>query len=179
MGIDKGNTNFAVMEFDSIYGVHYPSASGQQGGGNAVHFQYDILGTPTIVVITPDKLIANQQISPPNTTNVVAAVTAAGGIQQSCLTLIDLSETDQILFIGPNPVKNLARISIYINEPKNIEIEIFNLTGRRVLHIQPSFYSEGSTLIEANTTALPEGLYMAVLKEKGRILSKQKLIKTE
>lgn len=176
MGIDKGNSNAAVMEFDSIYGVQYPSASGQQGGGNAVHFQYDILGTPTIVVITPDKLIANQQISPPNTMNVVTAVTAAGGMQQSCLTSIDLLGSDQIFFIGPNPVQNMARISIYLNEPKNIEIELFNLTGQRVLHIRPSFYNTGSNLVEANMAALSEDLYMVVLKEKGRIISKQKLI---
>ncbi len=36
MGINWGNDNEGVHEFDSIFGLTYPTASGTQGGGNIV-----------------------------------------------------------------------------------------------------------------------------------------------
>lgn len=176
MGIDKGNTNDAVMEFDSLYGVYYPSASGSEGGGNPVHFQYDILGTPTIIVITPDHLIVNQQISPPSTTNVVEAVTNAGGIQQSCLTSVGLIEVDEMLTIGPNPVRARANISIFLQEAKNLEVAILTMTGQQIVSYNPALYSSGRHILQADLSDQPEGFYVVIVRENKRILSTKKLI---
>ncbi|MEZ5083867.1 MAG: T9SS type A sorting domain-containing protein [Bacteroidales bacterium] len=175
MGIDHGNTNEAVFEFDSIYGVHYPGISGLQGGGNAVHLQYNIMATPTIVVITPDKLIANQQISPPSTTNVVAAITSAGGIQQSCLTTVDLAKFDDILTLGPNPVTN--ELTIYIDkeiELSKVDVRIISSHGEMVF--KKTYVKLTQPAIRMNVSSLKTGIYIVEVCNGSTLFVRHKIL---
>jgi len=176
MGIDKGNTNANVIYFDSIAGIQYPSASGQQGSGNQAHLLYDIQGTPSIVVITPDKNIAVHQVYPPNFTSVVDSVTNAGGIPQSCTTDIPLEEEQEMLTIGPNPTQGLAYITLNLESDRQLEIQIFNLTGQRIIYYQPKYYPSGKHILRNDFSSIPEGLYFVQVKDNDSILSTKKLI---
>ena len=177
MGIDKGNTNYDVKVFDSIYGIHYPGVSGQGGGGNEVHFTYNIQATPTVVVITPDKLIATHQIFPPNTSNVVDSVLNAGGILQACITHIPaIINEKHILAIGPNPVMNYAYLTLHLEKSRYLEINILNLTGQSVVDYNPVFYESGTHLLKADLSGLPEGFYFVQIRENDQVISTRKLI---
>lgn len=174
MGIDHGNTNEAVFEFDSIYGVHYPGISGQQGGGNAVHLQYNILATPTIVVITPDKLIVNQQISPPSSVNVVEAITNAGGIQQSCFTSVDLAEMNDILTIYPNPVVNDVNIQIAMGlDSRKVDVRIRSLSGNLVL--EKTYTKLKQRNIKMNVSGLKPGYYIVEINVGSEMVERHKV----
>ncbi len=150
IGIDKGNTNEDVIYFDSTYGVQYPGISGQDGGGNQVHLLYEVQATPCIVVIQPNRVIDVKQVWLPTTTNIVDSVTNVGGILQSCLTNIQISKTEEILTIGPNPVKDIAYLHLNILEEKEISIQIFNLTGRKIMDYQPVYYPAGKYYVKAD-----------------------------
>ncbi|MBN2175331.1 MAG: redoxin domain-containing protein [Bacteroidales bacterium] len=178
MGIDKGNTNQDVMEFDSIYGVHYPNVSGQEGGGNQVHLLYEIQATPTTIVIQPDAYIYVPQIYPPSYANVVDSVYSAGGIAQQCLTSLPEWKNSEMLCISPNPVRNYVNIKLHLEDAKNLHIKIFNLTGQEVTHIGSKLYYSGKHAVFADLSGKPEGLYFVQLLENSTVISTQKLILT-
>ncbi|MCD4697967.1 MAG: T9SS type A sorting domain-containing protein [Bacteroidales bacterium] len=176
MGIDKGNTNEDVIAFDSIYGIQYPSVSGQDGGGNEIHLLYDIQVKPTIVVINPDKLIAYKQIYPPSTANVVDSVTAAGGIQQPCLTSVVAGNKIKLLAISPNPVRNVAFLSLNNDVGRNLDIRIINLTGQLVAVVDPRHYQKGKHIVRIDLSDNPEGFYFVQITENNRVVITKKLL---
>lgn len=179
MGIDKGNTNEDVIYFDETYGIEYPGVSGQDGGGNEVHLTYEIQATPSIVIIQPNRAIEVKQVWPPNYNNVTDSIASAGGIQQSCTTTdIDLIQVEEMLTIGPNPVKDIAYLRFNMQREREIEIHIFNLTGGKVMEFRPAIYGAGKHLIKADFTNEPGGFYFVQAVEKGKVIVTKKLILT-
>lgn len=158
LGIDKGNTNASVHAFDSIYGVHFPSASGQEGGGNIVHLGWEIQATPSVVVVRPDRVIAVKQIYPPSFNNLIDSITFAGGIQQSCITKVtENSETGNYSII-PNPVRN----ELYLSGPGEwARISIYNRAGEPV---KKTLKSNRNTKITIDVRDLPGGLYFVLIE---------------
>ncbi len=175
IGIDKGNTNASVILFDSTYGIQYPSASGQEGNGNAVHWDYNIQGTPSIVVIKPDRSIAVKQIYPPSTQNVVDSVSMAGGIPQDCITKVE-EESARELVLFPNPVVDYLSVS-YDSQPILAleKIVIYDLTGRPV--DETGILGRTNNKIVLNTQYLPSGFYFIEVKPEGRPAMIRKFIK--
>jgi len=176
IGIDKGNTNDDVIYFDSIYGIQYPGFSGQDGGGNEVHLLYQIQATPCVIVIQPNREIAVKQIWLPTTTNIVDSVSNAGGILQSCLTNIQANQTEEILTIGPNPATDYAYFHLNLKKAKEISINVFNLTGTKILEFEPAYYPAGKHYIKADFTSEPEGFYSVQIIEKGTLISTKKIV---
>ena len=176
MGIDKGNTNEDVIYFDSIAGVHYPGISGLDGGGNEVHFSYEVQATPSLIVIQPDRSISIKQVWPPNTDNIVDSVSSAGGIMQSCLTNINLQQVEELLTIGPNPVKDYANLHLYLKEDRDIVIYVYNLTGEKIMEFKPLFNGSGNYSLKADFTKEPEGFYFVQAIENGKVITTKKLI---
>jgi hypothetical protein len=177
MGIDKGNTNYDVMLFDSIYGIHYPGVSGDEGGGNAVHLLYDIQGTPTVVVIAPDKHIASHAVWPPATANIVDSVLLAGGVIQDCITgAADRPEVAGLLTIHGNPVKEWIHFTLRPGREKELEVTVWDLAGRRVAGRQATAYPASGVTSRIDASALPDGLYFIQVLEKGHPVVTRKII---
>lgn len=176
MGIDKGNTNEDVLYFDSVYSVQYPGISGQDGAGNEVHLLYEVISTPSVIVIQPDRAISVKQVWLPTATNIVDSVTNVGGILQSCLTNIQDNQNEELLRIRPNPIKDYAFLHLNLEDDKEIEILIFNITGKKVKEFSPSFYPSGKHYLKADFTKQPEGFYFVQVIEKGKVINTKKLI---
>ena len=177
LGIDKGSTNYSVMQFDSIYGVHYPSVSGQEGGGNAIHFLYDIQATPSIVVITPDKLIATHQIWPPTTSNVVDSVLNAGGILQSCTTGTGSKKYPrELLTLSPNPARDKLIVTLQTENPVEPVILVMNGSGQKIAEVSPGSIHGDRQSIEIDLSGQPAGLYFLQFFGNGKLLETKKLI---
>ncbi len=177
MGIDKGNTNYDVMLFDSIYGIKYPGVSGDEGGGNAVHLLYDIQATPSIVVITPDKLIASHWVWPPNMQNIVDSVMLAGGVQQDCITgTVSGAAPGILLTIGENPVSERLSFTLDPGRDRELEITVRNLGGRKVAGLGPKSYTAGKQSHSISMKGLPGGLYFVQVIENGVPLDVRKII---
>jgi len=177
IGIDKGNTTQNVIYFDSVYGVTYPNVSGNDGGGNPVHFAYDIQGTPTVVIIAPTHEILVQQILPPDYESLVDSLLEVGANPQPCLTTVGEIKKEDILRIGPNPVHNIANLKLSFSKGKSAEVKIFNLTGQQIFNVGESYYSPGTHLIKADLTSEPEGFYFVQVIENNQVLTTRKLIK--
>lgn len=177
MGIDKGNYNDDVIYFNNLYGIEYPSASGMEGGGNEAHMLYDLQGTPSVVVIAPDRTILVHQIFPPSSDNIIAAVEGAGGIPQSCITsvntVVDIGD-DRGFY--PNPASDFIHYDLKLDEPGEIAMEIIDLTGKTVMQSAPRIYREGIPEISLQVKDLPNGMYIARLKGNGKLFHTSKII---
>ena len=166
MGICWGNSNSGVREFDSIYGLTYPTISGSEGGGNIVYNNYEIMSYPTVIVITPDHTIVEQYIWYPNSENIINAVIAAGGIAVGTNEMLN----EQSFNIYPNPAKDI----VYITNKSNSfleSVEIFHITGQRVLTAK--FDKKNNNNI--NISQLTQGNYIVVLNSQNGIVERQKL----
>ena len=129
------------------------------------------------MVITPDKLIATHQIFPPNTSNVVDSVLNAGGILQVCITDVPaIVNEKKILAIGPNPVRNYAYLTLYLERSRYLEINVLNLTGQRVVDYNPLLYESGTHLLKADLSGQPEGFYFIQIRENDQVIATRKLI---
>lgn len=177
MGIDKGNTTENIIYFDSVYGITYPNISGNDGGGNPVHFEYDIQATPTVIVIAPNREILVHQILPPDYESLVDSLLEVGANPQPCLTAVSEMRNEEILSIGPNPVNNIANLNLSFSSGKTVEVKIYNLTGQQVMDIGALYYPPGKHRLKVDLTTEPEGFYFVQVIENKRVLVTQKLIK--
>jgi hypothetical protein len=177
MGIDKGNSTQSVLDFDATYGITFPDVSGSQGGGNQVHLLYEVQSTPCIVIIAPDREILEQQVYPPSTTNITAALVSAGAQQQSCTTSIVDNDIEEEIKIFPNPVVDLATINFQLEQTRKIEIKVYNLTGQLLINIDPEIYNVGLHLKSINFSEQPNGLYFVQFLENNKILKTRKIVK--
>ena len=169
MGINWGNDNEGVREFDSIYGLTFPTASGSQGGGNIVFNDYDIQSYPTVIVITPDHTIVEQYVWYPSEENITNAVIAAGGI------LVNTTENKHEkpeLKVFPNPAQSIGTIEFELIKSTNVSISIYNLMGQRVYISDYQSYPSGKTQITFPVDELKTGYYFVkVDSDKGLIVT--------
>ncbi len=160
MGINWGNDNEGVREFDSIFGLTFPTASGSQGGGNIVYGDYEILSYPTVIVITPDHSIVEQYIWYPDEENITNAVIAAGGI------LVNTDENVSIksnVTVYPNPVIGKGTIKFDLQSPANINLSIYNLLGKQVFAMEEFVNQKGKVQLGFFVDNLENGLYFVKL----------------
>jgi len=156
MGINWGNDNVGVYEFDSVFGLTYPTASGSQGAGNIVCQSYEILSYPTVIIITPDHNIVEQYIWPPDEDSITNAVISAGGIY---VGTEEITTTDYNINIYPNPVNNTGKVSLNIDSSSELSFSIVNLMGQEVLSSNPTRFSKGNIEISFSVNELMNGLY--------------------
>lgn len=173
MGINWGNDNHGVYEFDSIFGLTYPTISGTQGGGNIAFNDYQIQAYPTVIVIKPDHEISNQFIWEPSTENINEAVLAAGGLLASG---IEISEKRNNLMIFPNPANISTTINLSLNYPDNIYLDVVNSNGQIVFQ-KVEHLNSGSNSINLNVSEYKSGIYLVrMISEEGRIYSSKLVV---
>ncbi|MFH2140820.1 MAG: CotH kinase family protein [Bacteroidota bacterium] len=83
-----------------------------------------------------------------------------GGPFIACNNLVvelPVEETDFICY--PNPFYNRTNIVFYLNEPKNVNITIFDQRGNIVKHLADQTMTEGKHVIEFDASGLNSGVY--------------------
>ena len=116
LSIDNGDSDSEVMQYEIDYGGLLPSASGNDGGGNAVVSSYGIGSYPTVVLIAPDHTILEQYIYP--VINISTALPNAGLNMASC---------------GVSAIKEYTK--------KKELLKVIDLLGRETNQVnQPLFY---------------------------------------
>lgn len=174
MSICWGDDNDGVAYFDSIHGITHPSVSGSQGGGNLVYNAYQVISTPTVILINPDREIIENFIWEPTQANLNAVITAAGGSMVGVGDEIAM-EGDNIL-IYPNPANGLVNIKTRVTGSALYHIEVYNLLGTRVHRSDPGLFNSGSHTIHADLRYLPGGTYFIRLLKNGQHQSLSRLI---
>ncbi len=177
MGIDKGNTNYDVVLFKSTYGIQFPGVSGDEGGGNGVHFLYDIQGTPTVVVIAPDKSIASHWVWPPNADNIIDSVLLAGGIPQECITATgEQPGQPGFITIRENPFRQRVHFTIQPAATQALEVVVRDLSGRKVAGLPPASYPATGSTAWIEMQGLPVGMYFLHVVRSEQVLETKKII---
>lgn len=172
LGINWGNDNAGVLEFDSIYGLTYPTASGIEGGGNIAFNTYDVVSYPTVIVITPDHNIVEQYIWYPTEENITDAVIAVGGIIVGTTNLIS-NKTETKVF--PVPIQNIGIIELELQKSTNIQISIFNLIGQQVYISDIQSYVKGKAQISFSVDGLENGYYFVKINSDNGPIATSKI----
>jgi len=166
MTIAWGDDNNGVAYFDSIHGITAPSVSGSQGGGNQVYTDYMIGGTPTVILITPDRVIVEKHIWEPTRENLNAAIIAAGG------SLVGVDEfagqSNDPLYIYPNPSAGIANIKLELKEAADYSVEVYDLLGNKVYETGEQHFAAGDHILKVEMTGMPGGTYFIRLLNNGR-----------
>jgi thiol-disulfide isomerase/thioredoxin len=160
MGINWGNDNQGVRDFDSIFGLTYPTVSGTQGAGNLVFNQYQIQSYPTAIVINTMHEITDQYVWVPSEENLEEAIIAAGGL------LVSTDETvsiDSDFNFYPNPVSNKGAISLLLKKAANVEFEIYDIMGKLIVPKEELFLQTGKHSISVPVNQLGNGVYFIKL----------------
>ncbi len=90
LGIDTGDSDAEVIQFDETFGVTYPAVSGIDGGGTAVCGTYGITAYPTVILIAPDHNIVEQDIWPIATAQVLIDVLESHNLgEHPCGTVVE------------------------------------------------------------------------------------------
>jgi thiol-disulfide isomerase/thioredoxin len=173
LAINYNSDNRGVEIFDSIFNITLPSASGLEGGGNAVYEAYGITAYPTVILISPDHHITEQFIWEPTAENITNAVVSAGG------TLVgEIEKKDGLsqLTISPNPGNDVVKLIFDTEKSGHISYQIIDLTGRVLLKEEDIIVMKGNNQIKINLTVLPSGVYLVKLFEVNKRVIVQKII---
>ena len=84
ISMDAGDTDAQVLQYENDYGGLLPSVSGIDGGGDVVNSAYGINAYPTVILISPNHTILEQDIYP--VTNITSALPNAGLNMAPCDT---------------------------------------------------------------------------------------------
>ncbi len=174
MGINWGNDNQGVSEFDSIFGLTYPTASGSQGGGNLVYGDYNILSYPTVIVITPDHQIVEQYIWVPDEENLTQAILNAGGFYVGVNE--DSMLNSQNLKLYPQPAKGLLHIASDFNQSSFVDLALLDLAGRKLLSDRISLNTSGNQTITLDINAVPDGIYVLEIRSDNGLHTFEKVV---
>ncbi|MCD4736275.1 MAG: T9SS type A sorting domain-containing protein [Bacteroidales bacterium] len=178
ISIDKGNWNEDVIFFNNEYGIEYPSISGMEGNGNITHLDYEIQGTPSIVMIAPDKSIPVRQVFPGVAQNIIDSVAAHGGIAQTCgVTAVNENGISKNSFsFYPNPASEFVTFGATLKKRETIYIEIYDLMGKLVSKTGPALYKEGISETSISVSHLANGIYIGQIRNGETNLESKKII---
>jgi thiol-disulfide isomerase/thioredoxin len=182
LGLNWGANNIGVIDFMAVHAVEFPCASGIEGLGNQINLQYEIGSHITALVVLPDRTIAAQFFGPnayPTVDTLNSLLTSVGGHAQPCSVQVNEmnEDTDNEYFqCFPNPVIDELSLQINSGEFTEIEVEILNLAGQKILSFNPTFTSP-NTEIKLDVTRLTKGVYFVRLKNRSQMVATQKLIK--
>jgi thiol-disulfide isomerase/thioredoxin len=173
LAINYNSDNEGVRIFDSIFNITLPSASGIEGGGNAVYEAYQISAYPTVIVITPDHQIAEQFIWEPTAENITNAVVNAGG------TLVGERENgldSGVVSLFPNPVEDVLNLLFVAKQSGLISYRMIDLSGRVCLLAENLSVSTGSNQWIIDVKRLTAGVYFLELTNKNDHVMMKKII---
>ncbi len=175
LAINYNSDNQGVRIFDSTFNVTLPSASGIEGGGNAVYEAYLISAYPTVIVIKPDHQIAEQFIWEPTAENITNAVVNAGG------TLVGEMESKMNkneIVISPNPANDVLKLSFNANCSQTIAFRVYDLTGKVFVLKKNIAISDGPSHVDINISQLSAGVYfIEAVQDDGKTLTEKFIVK--
>lgn len=130
LAIDNGDNNAQCEAFDQQFGVHYPTISGTEGGGNAVCAAYGIGAYPTVILIAPDHTIVEQDIWPiPTAQTLINILEGYGLTEQNCDISVD--EIMDVTFdVFPNPSNGI--VNIQTDQTETYTIKVYDISGKMV-----------------------------------------------
>jgi thiol-disulfide isomerase/thioredoxin len=164
LGINWGADNGQVADFGQENGAEYPEISGMEGNGNHVVSDYGILSYPTVILIQPDRFIAEKYIWPPSAAHLDSLAIFYGGVQMDCNTAIydrpAKSFSGNIQSVFPNPASGACTIVIKDQE-RSYDVRILSANGTTAIYSANLLFTGAKTSIDLSV--LIPGYYLLQL----------------
>jgi hypothetical protein len=126
----------------------------------------EIMGIETIPVT-----VSLDEANPSHEVNILVKDGVAVGIDDGEDRIIE-----ELGAIYPNPVRDNVRFTISLRQQVQLEVNIMNLVGQRIIHEEFNL-AAGKQRIQLNTNGIPSGLYhLQIITSTGESISR-KLIK--
>ena len=177
LSISLSDDNEACLDYEANNSVRFPTISAPDGGA-VINSDYQITSYPTITLIAPDHSIAISNIYPIVTSQDVIDQLEVFGISQSdCITDVEVINNQATpisnLSIYPNPCVNSTYISFFLDENKDVTVEIFNTLGELVYTDDKGSLNSGNNKFEVNTNKLSKGIYVVNLNVGSSTITKK------
>jgi Protein of unknown function (DUF3500)/Secretion system C-terminal sorting domain len=82
------------------------------------------------------------------------------------LSLSNLAKFEGAFSIYPNPSASIAFAKITLEKDAQLTVNVTDMTGRKVLHLESQTYSAGENTINLPMSNLPSGVYQCVVEVK-------------
>jgi len=155
ISVDKNANNDMLLNFIDEYNIHYPSASGVDGGGKQVFTDFLIPYTPSLILIAPDHSIVEPAFPYNQSSQGIIDVLETYNLSVSAVS-DELSEEGSGFSFFPNPVNNRLNIKTTSNDVVK-QIKIFQLTGQE---IYSKSYRRISLENNVDVSFLNKGIYL-------------------
>jgi hypothetical protein len=84
---------------------------------------------------------------------------------------------NDVINVAPNPANEMTNFNIILRNNKEVSIQIFDITGKKVDNINRAIYSKGVHSISYNTTNLTNGIYIYQVLTGNEINSGKLIVK--
>lgn len=169
LAVEYEGTEAQTVNYENLYGgdPNYPTptASGQNGGGAAVHAAYGPSAFPTYILIGPDGKIKNGDIWPiSGVSSFESAISNAGGsaalVVNNCDALAVEDVAIENIKIYPNPASDFINVSFESNGDCNVKV--IDLQGREISTTEIKA-SSGFQNAEISVSDLSAGSYIVTI----------------
>lgn len=161
LGIDYNDTDAEVLQYEETYGGVYPSASGIEGGGNAVVSDYGIIGFPFVCLIDTNNIVV--EIFDIPTMQVFSYYFNLYGIEEmECLTKVQENTLAQTFSVYPNPANSF--VNIYASA--GTLIHVYNSVG-----VQVAWFKMDSEYYTLDASRFANGFYIVKAIGNGKLIT--------
>ena len=84
---------------------------------------------------------------------------------------------NDVINVAPNPANEMTNFNIILRNNKEVRIQIFDITGKKIDNINRAIYSKGVHSISYNTTNLTNGIYIYQVLTGNEINSGKLIVK--
>jgi thiol-disulfide isomerase/thioredoxin len=163
LGINWGADNSQVAEFGQTNGAIYPEVSGTEGNGDHVVADFGILSYPSVILVLPDRFIAEQYIWPPSTSHLDSLIALHGGAPMDCSTgvqdLIPTLDPSWIRSIYPNPARESCMVTFH-ESANPVIMRLLTSTGKEVLRFDMLKLPENEKSLRIDLSSQSPGYYL-------------------
>ncbi len=178
-GISYSGDNNQIVQWDSTYGITYPTISGSDGGGADVHINYGVLSVPTMVLIAPDKSIVGQLFLPDYipSTNVIDSMLMDHGLLPVFTGANEIYSIQNLeVSIYPIPINDKATLELKVTFNSSLDIKLINLLGGIVYKKSEKPLQFGSYSMDLNFGHINPGIYILNINDNSILIHNQKVI---
>jgi hypothetical protein len=78
--------------------------------------------------------------------------------------------------VYPNPVKDIAKVSVNLKQSANVSVEVMNLVGQQVMSLNKGNMNAGSQQFSIDASSLTAGVYFITVKVNGQKFTKKLIV---
>lgn len=177
IGIEYEGTNEQTHQFEVSANIDdqnpYPAASGVDGLAAAVHTAYGAVAFPTIVAITPENVLLDNDIWPiANVQTLVDAFPANSLTPMACANSTEELTAQLNFSVYPNPAENQLNVQISNGANEKLNYAVYSSTGALVASGQWNY----AAIQQIDVTSFASGMYQLRVQGSSQVVQKSFMV---